>query len=85
MMNIYVEIGLACVTGFSTILALYVTVRLSKFKEELVKRLDGTYVKVEVFGPWQRRVDQDVDLAFRKLDKNEDELKQVEIKIARMR
>lgn len=42
------------VGAIASVLALYVTVRLAKFKDELIKEINGTYVKSALWAEWRK-------------------------------
>jgi len=82
------QIVLAGITAASSLVAaavaLYVSLRLYKFKDELLKSINGTYVKSEVFKPWKQRVEEDVDLAFRKIDGVNKDIADVRVDVGRL-
>jgi len=80
----YVDILIAVPSLLAGILALYVSVRLYRFKDELLKAINGTYVKSEVFKQWKERTEGDIDLAFRKLDNVDHEIADVRVDVGRL-
>lgn len=84
----YAQIIMFTLAGASSLiascLALYVTLRLYRFKEDLIKSINGTYVKSEVFRPWKERVEGDVELAFRKIDVVSAEIADVRVDVGRL-
>ncbi len=83
--QIYVSVISAIMAGIAAIIALYVTVRLYKFKDELVKTLNGIYVKSEVFKPWRDRVEHDIEKTADEIYKVHDKINLTNLEIAKMK
>ncbi len=80
--QIYVSILSTVLAGLASILALYVTVRLYKFKDDLMVKLNGTYIKSDVFAPWKVRIESDISKCEKGLDEVHEKINATNIHVA---